>query len=268
MGFYRFVIYGKIHFDPSFSPVGDAGRGTLMVGAFLKHKFIPLVLLGLLVAVVGFGIRHRTSRAIAPPMYDALSYFDKGEATWRALQQGEILDTFGAEPTRRPPGTTLLSFPFGFNPDFHGFLFRSVFIPILVWLAALVIALRPAWGSPSGRWLGMGLVAGLLSMPMFYHFEPRAGYFADDLWGFQDAFFASLAGLAVAVLATAARQRSKLLLVVGAAAGAWTILVKPTGVLVMPICLWCWGFELAARNRPGGGLGARTLTCEGTSASD
>ena len=219
-------------------------------GKFLKIKYTPLLIVCLLVAVVGFGMRERSSRAIAPPIYDALSYFDKGEATWKALKQGKIFGTLNVEPTRRPPGTTLMSFPFGFNPDFHGFLFRSVFIPIFVWGLALGIAIRPVAKSSSARWLGMGLVAALLSMPMFYHFEPRIDYPGTDLWGFQDTFFAALAALAVAVLVTAARKRSILLLMVGTVAGAWTILVKPTGILLMPVCLWFWALELGARNWP------------------
>jgi hypothetical protein len=98
----------------------------------------------MLIAGVGFGMSERSTRAISPPIYDAMSYFEKGTSTWKTLRAGKILEILNIDPDIRPPGTTLMSFPLGFDPDFHGFLFRSVF-SVLLWVLALGIV------HPAGR---------------------------------------------------------------------------------------------------------------------
>jgi hypothetical protein len=54
---------------------------------------------------------------------------------------GHFINPLKLEPTARPPGSIIMSYPFGFSLDFRGFLFRSVFLPILsIGLAVYIVA--------------------------------------------------------------------------------------------------------------------------------
>ena len=77
--------------------------------------------------------------AVAPPVYDPIGYYCKARAVWDALSRGDLPGTLNGAMPQRPPGSVLLLYPFGFTPSIPGFLFRSVFTPIVIWTLALAI---------------------------------------------------------------------------------------------------------------------------------
>src|SRR5260370_39748386 len=86
-----------------------------------------------------------------------------------------MVNPFNAAPTVRPPGTVLVAGPTGFNPDFRSFYFRSTFLPIIAFAAAIYIA---AWTRTLGGRSQWDLVLAAMflnAFPFFYHLEPVEG---------------------------------------------------------------------------------------------
>src|SRR5436305_4338250 len=79
-------------------------------------------------------------QSVQPPVYDTLTYFQKAKNFWAAVSMLKLTNPLNLEPVFRPPGTILMSYPVGFTNDFHGFYFRSIFIPILLLVAAVYCA--------------------------------------------------------------------------------------------------------------------------------
>lgn len=95
----------------------------------------PIWFLFLLLAwfiFAGVGIWSYASIEIEPPVFDALSYVHKAQSFWTSLLSFQIFNPLSLEPTIRPFGTVLLSYPFGFSDDFSAFYFRSSFIPLII----------------------------------------------------------------------------------------------------------------------------------------
>ncbi|HNU72619.1 MAG TPA: hypothetical protein PKL48_13015, partial [Thermodesulfobacteriota bacterium] len=143
-------------------------------------------------------------------------------------------------PYVRPPGTILLSYPFGFSDDFHGYAFRSVFLPILLFVAALWIIASPLCTQRKEQWFLCLLCLAMTALPLFYHFEPNVELNDSTYFGLVDAFFAGVAALAVALIIRGAVQMSGVYTVLGALAGAFTLLVKPAALLVMALIAFVW----------------------------
>src|SRR5205085_7417107 len=85
---------------------------------------------------LGIALWQHAKNSQMPPTYDALNYFAKGKNIWLHLRGKHFVNPFNLPPTYRPPGTVLMSFPLGYHNDFHGFYFRSVFFPIVCFVAA------------------------------------------------------------------------------------------------------------------------------------
>src|SRR5260370_11755594 len=83
------------------------------------------------VVFLGFAIWHDAKKSTMPPTYDALVYFEKGRNVWQHLKHKTFINPLNVDPSYRPPGTVLMSFPFGSHDAFRGFYFCSVYIPIL-----------------------------------------------------------------------------------------------------------------------------------------
>ena len=64
----------------------------------------------------------------------------KAASFWNAIEQGRLFNPLNLFPSVRPPGTILVSYPFGLTADFHGYHFRSVFLPLLFVVVAVYIA--------------------------------------------------------------------------------------------------------------------------------
>lgn len=100
-------------------------------------KWLPHVLVLAWCVFLGITIWLHAARSQQPPIYDALTYIQKGKTFWDNIGHGVWINPLNIEPTVRPPGTILMSYPIGFSPDFHGFYFRSIFFPVLALIAAV-----------------------------------------------------------------------------------------------------------------------------------
>src|SRR5713226_383037 len=105
------------------------------------------------VIFLGLAIWHDAKKSTMPPTYDALAYFEKGRNVWQHLKHKTFINPLNVDPSYRPPGTVLMSFPFGYHDDFRGFYFRSVYIPILCFTIAAYIAGYSASASTLWRWM-------------------------------------------------------------------------------------------------------------------
>ncbi len=230
----------------------DAGNssGTPAKGRLPHPALLAALLLVLLVALVGRGMWRKASRAIMPPHVDAGEYHQKAAACWQTIKGGWEKSLLDVEPVTRPPGTLLLSHPFGFSPDFRGFLFRSVFVPLVIVAASLWALLR---GDPALRehpWACLAAVLAVAGLPLFHHLERTDHVKSPTFWGLVDTFEASLAVLAVVLIVISVRRLSMALFIAGAAVSAFMLLVKPAGLFLMPLVLWHWGAETLAAHGP------------------
>ena len=211
---------------------------------------IPAAVLALLLLAVGSGVYRKSSQAIAPPMYDAMSYYGKAAAVWRAIDSDGLVNPLNIEPVVRPPGVILLSGPFGFSADFRPFFFRGIFLPIVLFIAACWLVAHERLRDPREHWLITGACAAALALPMFYHFEGSDILPVSASWGLVDGFLAGVAAQATALLIVGVRRRSLALTIGGTLAGAFTLLIKPSGLVVVPVIFWAWFSELLIVNWP------------------
>jgi hypothetical protein len=219
-----------------------------------KHagEIVPALLLLALLGCVALGIENRTSRAIAPPIYDPLGYIHKGHAVWKLVGEGRIGGLLNAEPSLRPPGCVPFTQPFGYAADFRSFLFWSTFSPIAIWLVTLWLLLGPMTRTIADRWNALALCGGLISLPLFYHFEVNKEVDKTWVgqWGLQDNLLATLAALATCLLVQGAARRSAPITVAGWLVAAYTLLVKPAGALIMLLMFGVWAVEILVTPDP------------------
>src|SRR5262249_25624361 len=155
-----------------------------------------------------------------------LQYMQKAMAFWQAIKDGRIADAFLAPPTVRPLGTLLVSFPFGFTNDYHGFLFRSSFVPIACSVVAVYLAAGLRRAKQDGWWIA-AIALLFSSLPMFYQFDWNEENPGSSQWGLVDSFEAGIAALAAAMLLRSVRSRSLAWLFGATTSAALTVLIKP-----------------------------------------
>jgi hypothetical protein len=206
------------------------------------------VTIATLLSLIAFGIQRKTAGAIAPPIYDALGYVYKAKSVWKEIGQGRFSNLLNTRPTKRPPGSVIFSYPFGFADDWRGFLFRMTFAPIAIWVYAFWIAALAIGGPKVDRSLAAAVTLGFSSLSMFYHFEwdPRSS--SGLWWGCVDCLVAALGALAVALVLASAKRRNYILALIGSLVAAGTLLVKPVGLLLMPVVFAIWVVEVAIAN--------------------
>lgn len=110
--------------------------------ALLKSEWltwVPHVVVLFWIIYLGITIWQHSIHSVQTPIGDSLSYMQKAMNFWQVVEHGKFINPLNLEPVYRPPGTILMSYPFGFSPEFHGFHFRSVFLPILSIVAAVYI---------------------------------------------------------------------------------------------------------------------------------
>ena len=196
-----------------------------------SKPWLPAVAVTLWLVFLAATLWRLAARSQEPPLYDALGYFLKGKNFWDQLLQQHVFDP-NVWPVYRPPGTILMSFPFGYD-GLEGFHFRAVFLPIVLAAIAGWIVLR---GSPARRRsaaLSAALLLGLTSLPLFYELEPSHVLAAYVTWGHVDTFYAGIAALAAAASLRSLEMRSIGWLVFSAVIAALSIWVKPAGLTVM-----------------------------------
>jgi hypothetical protein len=202
---------------------------------------LPEVCIALWVLFLGITIWAHIRITHQPPIYDALGYWWKAFNFWHALHQGHIFYPLNLEPTIRPPGTVLMAYPFGFNPDPRGFYFRSIFFPaVLLLLAALVAAYEPR-SATRERWR-VALIAACFSTPVIVYWFAIIPSPMPSSWGLVDGFLTGVAALAAAAAWRSVKRASVIWCATTATASALCILIKPSGALVAALIALIWAF--------------------------
>jgi hypothetical protein len=216
------------------------------------HAFlIPLGLI-LCLTVLFIGVWNHVKESEKPLAGDPMKYMEKAKAFWDMAASGHWKNPLDLEPAIRPPGTILMSYPFGFTEDFKGYLARSIILPVLILVAALYVAtFRKGMGRTEHfDLLAVGLI--LASLPCFYHFEldteTTVGY-----WGLVDNFFAALAAFAFAIGYRALKKRSGLLLVLASFTIGFCLMIKPAGAIVAGIIIFILTALMVAEELSAGG---------------
>src|SRR5438034_2674105 len=201
------------------------------------NKALLILIVSIFLVLIGGGIRKRANMAVAPPIYDPIGYYARAQLVLNALAKGDLHGVLNGPMSARPPGTAFVLYPFGFKSSIHRFLFRSVFAPILIWVAALGIPIITRVSRRSDAILGSALIVGLATMPLFYHFELNEVftkvYNVTNQWGLVDSLEGAIAALAVSLLCFGITNRTRKWCAIGWVAGAFAFFIKPSGLLVM-----------------------------------
>jgi len=139
----------------------------------INREHLPFLSLLLALTVLGVAVFSHVSLSQQPPSQDAVQYFVKAKNFWDSISQRKWFNPLNIEPTFRPPGTIVVSYPFGFSEGFHGYYFRSIFLPIVLFVFALWIAAKPSCSTLKSKWLLVSLCLAFSTLPLFYHFERR-----------------------------------------------------------------------------------------------
>ncbi len=220
--------------------------------AAILRRHWPLAIVLIFFVAVLLGIRQKARATVAPPYGDALQYYCKSSFVWEDIKAGKFGNIMASPPAIRPPGTALLLYPLGFRPKVSSYLFRSQFVPFLIWMAALVVVVWPLCQSVRQRIAASAAVCFLGTLPMFFQCEmnPRdfGDYRAMQAWGMVDTLVASVGALSAALLISAARTRSLWLAGAGWFVGAFSLLVKPGGIVIMASVAGLFIVEVVARS--------------------
>src|SRR5262249_54227909 len=138
--------------------------------AFSQVWKSPHLWLAMWLLFLGTTILWHVVQTKQPPTFDALTYFQKAKNCWENLYQLKLKNPLNVDPTFRPPGTILMSYPLGFDSDFHAFYFRSVYFPIICFVAAIYLAGYKRSLQHSTKWTLALFAICLSSLPTFYHF--------------------------------------------------------------------------------------------------
>jgi hypothetical protein len=174
------------------------------------------------------------------PIYDSFTYYMKAYNFWEAVRAGRWFNPLNLEPTLRPPGTVLMSYPFGFDPDPRSFYFRSVYFPNCLIFASVLIAAYRIEDDIKARSRTILTAIFFTTITLAYHFEFDVGAFG--YWGLVDSFLTGLAALAAACVWRGARIEARMLAwaVALSVVSATSILVKPAGTFVAAIVGLAW----------------------------
>ena len=123
----------------------------------------------------------------------------------------------------------------------------SIYYPIVLFVVGFWLLAESRAYQPGQSWANLTGALMLASLPMFYQFERNPAFTSPYDWGYVDCFVAALAALATALLLVSVRRCSIGLATVGSLAGALTLLVKPVGLLLMPLFYFFWVTEVAEK---------------------
>lgn len=203
-------------------------------------RFAPVAVTTLWLAVIAVGLGLAARLATEPPVWDALSYVQKAFLFWQAVDAHNYINPFKLPMTLRPPGTILMSYPFGWSADFRWFYFRSCFIPITLLAAAVYIAGWSRQLTPRGQWALAALALALAGMPILYQFQSNDDLLITANWGLVDGFIGGVTAIAAAAALRSAATRSIAWAVVAAVAAGFSLWIKPSGLGVMAVTGIAW----------------------------
>ncbi len=214
----------------------------------MKRKYLPLLILVLTLATLGILLFQRISLTEQTPIWDSFTYAQKAKNFWDTVQKFQFLEPrtwvspLNIEPTTRPPGTILMSYPFGFSDNPDEFFFRSIFLPIILFVGALWIIAKPYCVTLKDQWLLVALCLAFATLPLFYHFEASIDgrLISPTYWGLVDNFIASVAALATALIIRGVQEASMRLTFAGIITSTFCLFIKPSGGLVMAGIFFVW----------------------------
>jgi len=206
----------------------------------MATRLMAPVAVAVWLAIVTTGLALAAMAAMEPPVWDALSYAVKAFTFWQAVDAGKLFDPFALPMTVRPPGTILMSYPFGWSDDFRWFYFRSCIIPILLLIAAVYVAGWSRQLTRSGHWILAGLALVLAGMPALYQFQRNDFLPAAVAWGLVDGFLAGVCAVAAAAAVRGVATRSTAWSALAAAAAAFGFWIKPYGLALMALIGLAW----------------------------
>ncbi len=215
-------------------------RGPSWYGSFMKRTRmkllkgrLPLLLLSVWVSGVGWFYWVKAHESLYPPTDDPVSYMMKAKNSWENACKGFPVNPLDVELSLRPPGTVLISFPFGYDGDYKAFHFRTVFIPFLIWTMAVLMVCWPigSGGRIADRWLAAWMAMLFGAHPFLMQIEK--GPLSIVAWGFMDQALGACAGFAMAAVARSLLTRSRLLLASGVLMACFSLLIKPAGSMVL-----------------------------------
>ncbi len=200
---------------------------------------IPHVIVILWLIFLGMMIWQHAAKSVQPPLYDPLSYMQKAMSFWEAVDKKTLFNPMNIEPTVRPFGTIIMSYPIGFSTDFTGFKFRSVFFPIVCVVFAVYLAFGMQRVLDDG-WQVAAIAVLFSSLPLFYSLDYNETITLPYFWGMVDAFQAGIAAIAAAGFVRSLHTRSLSWLIWGAFWGSFTLLIKPSGLMVIALLTMTW----------------------------
>ncbi len=203
-------------------------------------KVAPLAVTALWLGIIALGLALAARVATEPPVWDALSYVQKAFGFWRAVATRDLVNPFDLPMTLRPPGTILMSYPFGWSDDFRWFYFRSCFIPVVLFAGAVYIAGWSRRLTPAGHWVLAALALALCGMPILYQFQSNEDLLITVNWGLVDGFLGGVAAVSVAAALRSVTARSVGWALVAAIAAGFSLWIKPSGLGVMAIVGVAW----------------------------
>ena len=213
----------------------------------LRHKYskwLPHSLVAIWLMFLALTIWAHARKTDLPPFYDAGTYFLKAHNVWRGLHLRHFVNPLNAEPESRGPGTVVMSYPFGFNPDFRPFYFRSVYFPILGFVAGLYLAAFDPEIPFKSQWNVAILAIFFSCLPLFYHFEMSDLVPGPVFWGLVDNFLAGVTALAAGATVRSLRNHSLRWWVLGVLIASFSLLTKPAGAVLMLAIDAAWGCAL------------------------
>ena len=209
-----------------------------LIHNFLIHKQL-FVLFGW-VCFIGVALWQHAQSSQQPPIYDAYTYFVKAHNFWTEWHEAKPFNPFNVPPTMRPPGTVLMSYPFGFNADFRPFYFRSVFLPIVFICLAVVISGYHAKLDSRDKWNLLLVAIFVSATPCLYLFEVSPQFAVTEYWGMVDGFLAGIAALVASAIVRSIFSQSLGWLTLAAVLASICFTVKPVGILIMLLTSLIW----------------------------
>jgi hypothetical protein len=216
-----------------------------MTGAPAFRRSLPWFVAVLWLIYIAWAIWRHVQMSEQPLVYDALTYWQKARSVWQCLAEGRWGEIFAAAPSTRPPGTVLMSYPFGFDESPKGLLFRSVFLGIALTFLGVAVVGRAMPSSATRSWQIVSIALSLCALPMFYHFgwtraSPVPDFWSPNFWGLTDCFLAGLAALSASAAIYGGIRKSWIATVLSALLASLCFLTKPAGILVVSTVPLAW----------------------------
>jgi hypothetical protein len=190
-------------------------------------------------ALLAGAIWLHTHVTMQTPIFDAFTYYQKADNFWAAVHAGTWFNPLNVVPSFRPPGTVLMSYPFGFSINPRPFYFRSVYFPALLLFAAVCIVAYDAKSDAGVRWRLMLTASFFTCLTLAFHFEYGA---LGGFWGLVDGFLAGIAAVAGAGTWRGTGRDANHLAwaLVTCVFSVLAIVVKPSGAMIAVLAGLAW----------------------------